>query len=82
MIWVAYEYVDTHEVTGFWEVPASDLQDILDDYKVSRFDVEPFHVKMVEEEEAEKMITYEGVIYHGGYICDIWVATKKSERND
>ncbi len=79
MIWVAYEDIDTHEVTGFWEVPASDLQYILDDYKVSRFDIEPFCVSM---EEAEKMVTYKGVIYHGGYICDIWVATKKSERND
>ena len=77
MIWVAYEYVDTHEVTDFQEVPASDLQDILDDYRVSRFDVEPFRVSM--EEDDETMVTYEGVIYHGGYICDIWVATKREE---
>ena len=76
MIWLAFEYTDTHEVTEFEEATEEQVQYLMDGYRVDTHDVTRVRVQDTED---GSNIVYDGVIYRGGFGYNLWVTRKYRE---
>ena len=73
MVWVSSEDTGTGEVTEFEAVHETALPYIMQWYRVKLYDPEPVRVRDVED---GRRVIYEGVIYRGGFGCNLWVMHK------
>ena len=76
MIWLAFEYTDTHEVTEFEEATEEQVLYLMDGYRVDKRN--PTRVRVQDTEDGHNIV-YEGVTYRGGVGYNLLVARKYRE---
>lgn len=76
MVWVAIEDADTYEVTEFERVTEKQVHYLMGRYRVDKHDAT--RVRLQDTEDGANII-YDGVIYRGGFGCNLWVARKYRE---
>ena len=76
MIWVATEDVGTAEVTAFDAADETDVIWLMDAYRVDVTHTEQIRVRDMEDGQH---VVYDGVIYRGGFGCNLWVTRKYRE---
>ena len=74
MFWIAVE--EDCYLSDFEKVTESKVVYLMDRYKVDKNNPEKFHMQ---DTENGKNVTYEGVIYKGGFGYNLWVASKYLE---